>query len=150
MGGHAIDSQRGRGVLGEEVWELVGVLSVGVKRELVSDDLVPLMIMTLIQSSLTDLLSTVDYITEFDFTQLKERELGYPSFFIPSSQILFFLLSSCHRVSSRQSKGARVAFSKCFHHTTSRSSQLTHGTLSAFPAISAVAQRRELRRNTTE
>lgn len=47
--------------------------------ELASDDLVPLMIMTLIQSSLTDLVSTVDYISEFDFTQLKERELGYLS-----------------------------------------------------------------------
>ncbi|KAK8824195.1 hypothetical protein AV274_0933 [Blastocystis sp. ATCC 50177/Nand II] len=48
-----------------------------VKMELASDDLVPLMIMTLIQSSLTDLVSTVDYISEFDFTQLKERELGF-------------------------------------------------------------------------
>lgn len=55
--------------------------------ELASDDLVPLMIMTLIQSSLTDLVSTVDYISEFDFTQLKERELGYLSLhlLIPAS-----------------------------------------------------------------
>ena len=57
--------------------------------ELASDDLVPLMIMTIIQSSLTDLVSTTDYISEFDFTQLKERELGYPHFSFPHHRFCF-------------------------------------------------------------
>ena len=45
--------------------------------ELVTDDIVPLLIMTITQSTLSDLLSTVTYIMEFDFTQLNEGELGF-------------------------------------------------------------------------
>lgn len=44
--------------------------------DLAGDDIVPLMVYVISNSELTDLLTVSEYIMKFDFTELKDRDLG--------------------------------------------------------------------------
>ena len=45
--------------------------------DLAADDLVPLVVLVILDSNVTQLKSTIAFINEFDFSNLQERELGY-------------------------------------------------------------------------
>ena len=45
--------------------------------DLAADDLVPLVVLVILDSNVTQLKSTISFINEFDFSNLQERELGY-------------------------------------------------------------------------
>lgn len=44
--------------------------------DLVADDIVPLTVFVISNSDITDLISVMEYINKFDYTELKDRDLG--------------------------------------------------------------------------
>lgn len=51
-------------------------LRVGKEMDLAADDLVPLIALVVLESHVTQLCFTIEFVNEFDFSKLQERELG--------------------------------------------------------------------------
>ena len=61
--------------------------------DLAADDIVPMMVYVIEESDVHDLLATSEYIMQFDFSNLKDRDLGqgfdYHYFILVSVLLLF-------------------------------------------------------------
>lgn len=58
------------GLFNEWVWVI------GQTIDLVADDIVPLTVFVISNSDITNLISVMEYINRFDFTELKDKDLG--------------------------------------------------------------------------
>ena len=74
--------------------------------DLAADDLVPLVVLVILDSNVTQLKSTISFINEFDFSNLQERELGYFFGMVFNWQILLCYFSSGSHIS--RAKGKRM------------------------------------------